>query len=524
MLEQHPRIRQMIHDSVMNRKQKGEINEPRIPIGTALYQKVRKALLNEGLKGGDYPFNTGDQGRRSLYNYVNKLFYSHPRPMIKARHGKEASRRYGSGYIDQSPPTIRPLARVQLDTHIFDEIDTVLVEHPWGGFTEVPIERCCAPFIIDEASRAVLGFSVALSKKPSQEDILACIEDALSPWEPMELTVPDLHYPDPSYGFSSALVGAQWDETLFDNEWANLAYAVTDTLMDVVGCDVNAGTVRVMNDRAIVERFFGTYTDRYVKRKANTTGAHSRDSLRDNPEKKALKYSMRLEHMKQILHVAIYDYNTTEHAGLGGRTPYQVLGMHCENSNNFVRRIEPGDEHLLDKLAIRETRTVQGSLKQGTRPYVEFMGARYKNDILVDLPEIMGQEITLIIKPKKDIRHIAAFGPKGGSLGILHVTGPWRGSAHTLKMRQEALWLINHKHIKRDGKTDPIQAMKEFYAKQAVRSRKMATKYAAIQQAQKSSDMKTSVPPGDIKQSSKQETPQKAASAKKIDSRPGFVE
>lgn len=524
LLERHPRIRQMIHDSVMNRKQKGEINEPRIPIGTALYQKVRNALLNEGLKGGDYPFNTSDQGRRSLYNYVDKLFDSYPRQMIKARHGKESSRRYGSGHIDQRPPTVRPLARVQMDTHIFDEIDTVLIEHPWGGFTEVPIERCCAPFIMDEASRAILGFSVALSKKPSQEDILACIEDALTPWEPLELTIPGLRYPEPSYGYSPAMVGAQWDATLFDNEWANLAYSVTDTLMDVVGCDVNAGTVRAMNDRAIIERFFRTYTDRYVKRKANTTGGHPKDTLRNHPEQKALKYSMRLDHMLQILHVAIYEYNTTKHAGLGARTPYQVLGMHCENPRNLVRRIEPGDEHLLDKLAIRVTRKVQGSLKRGTRPYVEFMGARYKNDILVDLPDLIGQEITLIVKPKKDIRQIKAFGPRGRSLGTLHVTGPWRRSSHTFKIRQQALWLINHKHIKCDGRSDPIQAMKEFYAKRAVRNKQAATKHAAIQQVKKSTDMKTSVGPDVIRQPGKQETSQKPLPVKRIENKPGFVE
>lgn len=279
-----------------------------------------------------------------------------------------------------------------------------------------------------------------------------------------------------------------------------------------------------MNDRAIIERFFRTYTDRYVKRKANTTGGHAKDMLRNHPEQKALKYSMRLDHMIQILHVAIYDYNTTEHVGLGARTPYQVLGMHCENPRNLVRRIEPEDEHLLDKLAIRVTRKVQGSLKRGTRPYVEFMGARYKNDILVDLPELIGQEITLIVKPKKDIRQIKAFGPKGHSLGVLQVTGPWRRSAHTFKMRQQALWLINHKHINRDDRSDPIQVMKEFYAKQAVRNKKAATKYAAIQQAQKSTDMKTSVAPDDSKKPDKHDTPQKAVPVRNIESKPGFVE
>jgi hypothetical protein len=319
-------------------------------------------------------------------------------------------------------------------------------------------------------------------------------------------------------------VGVQWDETLFDNDWANLAFSVTDTLMDVVGSDVNAGTAGVMNDRAIIERFFRTYTDRYVKRKLNTTGGNPNSIIRDNPEKKALKISARQEHMKQVLHVAAYDYNTTEHEGLGGRTPYQVLGLHCENPRNFTRRIFPDEMYLLDKLAIRVTRTVQGSLKKGTRNYVEFMGARYKNQLLVDLPEITGEEITLIVKPKKDIRQIKAVGPKGKSLGVLEVMGPWRRSAHTVKMRQEALRLLRLKYINRDGRTDPIQAMKEYYAKQAPMNKKAAAKYAKIVEVQNKTAMKTSAPPGDTTRSDKDKSHNKTTPVKKVTSRAGFVE
>jgi hypothetical protein len=66
--------------------------------------------------------------------------------------------------------------------------------------------------------------------------------------------------------------------------------------------------------------------------------------------------------------------------------------------------------------------------------------------------------------------------------------------------------------------------MKEFYAKKAVRNKKAATKYAAIQQAQKNTDMKTSVVLNDSKKPDKQENPQKSVPVKKIDGEPGFVE
>jgi hypothetical protein len=382
-------------------------------------------------------------------------------------------------------------------------------------------------FLIDVASRAILGYELVLSSKTSQEDILACIECALTPWKPMELTVPELSYPAQSglpSGVFPELVGAQWDETLFDNDWAHLAFSVTDTLMDVVGSDVNAGTAGVPNDRALIERVFRTLTDRYVKRSQYTTGGHSKDSLRDHPEKKALKYHPRLDHLLQIIDVAVAEINSTAHGGLGGRTPLEVLGHHLADSDQFVRRIGVGEERLLEQLAVHFTRKVQGSLKQGTRPYLEFMGARYTNDILTDTPELIKKEITLVVKPKKDIRQIKAYLPSGAELGIVSVMGPWRRSAHTLKQRREALQLIRDEHIKKDSRTDPIQAMKEYYGKKAVRNKKAAAKYAKLQEVQKSSTMQTSVPSGEMPPPNQKPSNQPSRHTLNVPSEAGFVE
>jgi hypothetical protein len=373
--------------------------------------------------------------------------------------------------------------------------------------------------LIDEDSRAIFGYSLALSRKPSQEDILACIEHALTPWQPLELTVPNLEYEEgdsfPS-GIIPELAGALWNTTKFDNAWANLAFAVTDTLMDVVGSDVNAGTAGVMNDRSIIERFFRTHTENTGKRLLMTTGGHPKDPIKDDPEKQALKYHATLDHYRQLIDVAFARYNNTPHSSLGGRTPLQYLDYHYADPKRLIRRIGPEEHDLLDHLGIRVQRKVQGQLKKGDRPYVEYLGGRYRSEILADLPELIGSTVTLLIKPRKDIRYLRAFLASGKEVGTFSVGGPWRHSAHTLKQRKEALKLIREGLNVRDNKSDPIQAMKEMYAKQATRNKKAASKAAKLQEVQKENTTK-------VKSTKPERKPPATGPRKKIPSRPGIV-
>ena len=289
--------------------------------------------------------------------------------------------------------------------------------------------------------------------------MLLAVRNALTAWQPRALTVPGL-----SYGQASGLpssqdrrfVGACWNEFSVDGAMANLASKVAEKLDHVVGARPIVLPRRIPNDRPFVERFFQALEESGFHRLPNTTGSGPNDPRRHDPERAALRYTLQVEHLEELLDILIANFNGTPHSSIGYRTPLAYLTYLCESRQEWPRQADPGE--VARVLNLFKKVTVRGGIDVGRRPYVHFLGANYSSDTLRMASHWVGQKITIEVDVR-DLRTVRAYAPNGAEIGILRAAPPWDRTPHTLEMRQAVNSLVRRKMIHYLDQDDPVVAL-----------------------------------------------------------------
>lgn len=87
-------------------------------------------------------------------------------------------------------------------------------------------------------------------------------------------------------------------------------------------------------------------------------------------------------------------------------------------------------------LSHRKRCRVLGGLEEGRRPYVNFEGARYTNEVLGQRHDWAGTRIWVVNHLEDDARVARAATPDGLPLGILRAAPPWHRLPHSLAVRR----------------------------------------------------------------------------------------
>ena len=138
----------------------------------------------------------------------------------------------------------------------------------------------------------------------------------------------------------------------------------------------------------------------------------------------------------------------------------------------------------MNLLNIEASRIVRGNFRLGRRPYIEFEGAHYRNDVLARTPDLIGKRLTLSVNPE-DIRSLVAYLPNGSELGILTAHGFWGRTPHTLEVRKAILALKHRRLLWYTTEQDPIQVYLDYLATQSHKSKGAARKFANVQRMPK---------------------------------------
>ncbi|WP_157895401.1 hypothetical protein [Verrucomicrobium sp. GAS474] len=146
----------------------------------------------------------------------------------------------------------------------------------------------------------------------------------------------------------------------------------------------------------------------------------------------------------------------------------------------MIRILDPETRARLGLLNMRVERTVRGCLKKGRRPYVEFEGVRYQNEVLSKSPSLVTKQISIFIDID-DLRMVKAFFPDGQELGTLVARGGWAIRAHDLATRRAINQLRYRKLIQFVDTEDPIEIYLKYLNETAGESKKARTKLAHIQ-------------------------------------------
>lgn len=434
LLNEKPDLRFLIHELVLKTDKNSLQAVYRVK---DVHRKFIDKCKELDIGPDQYPRNTVDRGKRSLERYVKDLKERHlGNSHVYGETAAMIARTVGIGEKNH-PLHFRPFSHVQFDGHKIDMIVTIIYTDPNGNLVKKTLKRMWLLVVLEVPTRTVLGYLLCVKPEYSQMDVLQCMLNAIRPHEPRTFTIPGLRYPKEGAFPSSCIPESQWAvwrEIWMDNAKANLAVNVKDKLTKTVGCFINAGPVRAPLRRGFVERFFGILADNGYHLTPSTTGSNPNDPRRKNAEKRALKKEITIEHLEELTEVMIADYNNDPHSGISYNSPLEAMRSKIERG--YLPRIMP--EHRrqdLGLLTISTTCTVKGNASKGRRPFINYEGAQYRNDLLSNSTNLIGTKLTIYIN-LMDLRTVRAFLPNGNELGFLRVSGKWVMTPHSLETRK----------------------------------------------------------------------------------------
>lgn len=470
LLRSYPAIQKKIDALIL--KSRGTQHEAQISLKT-LHSAFVAFCDEEGISGRQYPLNSNSRGRRSLERYAATIQARHPEKFCVARLGTTARKHMNVGRgIVSSRLGFVPFDLVGLDPHKLHCIGTVRIPGPKGP-QRVAIERLWIVPILEDHSKAILGYSVGIRTECNAATIEQAIISAMSVWRPRLLRVKGMSY-RPGAGFPSGLIpelaGRAWAALMVDNAAVHYSQAVAERARQRLGCAVNYGPVGHWEHRSSLERLMKTLETYGFQRLPSTTGSSPRDPVRRDPVKAAVEIGIDWEDLLDLVDVVLADYNVTPNEDLGNRTPLSVL-RDCVGlgERDFLPRRLPPPNATTPELGIKiETKFIRGDPHEGRRPYVEIDRVHYTSPVLSNAWGLIGRKIRVHIQ-ESNMCSVLAFHTSGEELGWLSAQGAWGRTAHTREMRKQVNALRDVGQISFGYNDDPIVVLMRFYASEAHR-------------------------------------------------------
>jgi hypothetical protein len=480
LLQRYPSIEKLL---LRHAKQRHKVIDDAREVRKSI-KRIHKAFLEEcrnaGVKPNEYPLNQTMAGLRSLASYFkrydNRTFESAARSAGGDRVGPAAP-----AEIEQAPPATRAFEVVEFDGHKIDLRVTVRVIDPFGFETLLELTRIWILVLLDVASRAVIGYKVALSKEYNKDDVAGALQAALIPFRARQYKIPGLAI-RASGGYPSAVMPqtqfACWEWFRFDGAKSHLAADTLTRLNQIVGCWPDNGPAAEPDVRPFIERFFQLVAENFAHRLPGTTGSNpqSIEKLLSDPNGDT-KLLVELDELEDMIEVLIGDYNGESHGGVSNRTPLEAMAQLLARDQGYLRTLPRVVRQNLCLLQEARIVTIKGSIATGLRPHINFLEVRYTNDILSSSPGLIGKKLRIYFDVR-DIRSVKAFFEDGAELGILPAARPWCYTPHSVRVRQEIF------RLKRKGKLnyregdDPVEAWEKYKSSQAKTNKRAATDLA----------------------------------------------
>ncbi|MCK9530579.1 MAG: hypothetical protein M0R77_08470 [Gammaproteobacteria bacterium] len=481
LLEQHPGLKQFLEDKYLKRGSKREIHENRIST-----QTLHSAFLDEcrriGIHENEYPFAQKDKGLRSLYRYINKLRNARMIESVRAR-GRASDAQLlvdvGTGPSPIRPA--RPYQRIEFDGHRIDMHGTIEISTPLGTHL-VAIDRLWLLALVDVYSEAVLGYYISLNSDYNHHDVMRCLYYSLIPPLKPEQVIEGLPFPKTGRVPNEVLPELQWtawDELWFDNAMAHRSASLRAVVTRTLGATLVESRARRPTARPYIERLFGLIEEHVFHRIPGTAGTGPRDPRGEGGAKKALRHRIDLAEIRQLADVAVAEHNHRSSSGLFAHSPMEVVTSYVQQTEQLLRKLPPNAQREEAILFERVEAVVHGNPLHGRRPYIDYLYARYTNDILARMPELIGEKLILFVNPD-DLRVILAYLPDGSELGYLRACGAWSRTPHSIETRRHIHRLVKEKRLSIPYDADPVNIYLKHLMKKAQKNRKTANQIAQV--------------------------------------------
>lgn len=158
-------------------------------------KRIHKRFLEEcralGIKPNEYPLNQELGGLRSLSEYFRRYDNRTFGAAVKSETAGRV-RPAAPVNMEQAPPATRAFEVVEFDGHKIDLRVTLRITDPLGFEHLVELTRIWILVVLDIASRAVIGYKLALSKEYNKDDVAGAFQAALTPFRPRNYKIAGL--------------------------------------------------------------------------------------------------------------------------------------------------------------------------------------------------------------------------------------------------------------------------------------------------------------------------------------------
>lgn len=379
-----------------------------------------------------YPFTEESEGYETLRRDLNRRRLLHTKPRISKR---------------VILPAVAPIMvgrHLQVDEHSVHAHQHVVL-HMNDAWEPLRLSRISLTVACDVASDAYLGYTLALTGAPTQDDVLALFEQLRQPWQPLTLSTPGLAYP-PGAQFPNGLLPEVCDLPLgivhLDNAMVHTSQVLREAICHRGGSCLSLGLIKQPKARHVIEFAFARLGID-IRRLKSTTGSHTQD-----PDKESAKLwkdvpVISLHALEEVISVHLATHNCTPQAALGGQTPLQIFQYQLAN---FPLPLQLTPDNTRESLFINyRWVTVHRAKSERRHQYVHLEKVRYSG-LGLQCSELIGKKIQLKFD-RRDIRTVQAYSPSGEYLGELLAPKSWRRFPHGITTRKRINKLVRQHHL-----------------------------------------------------------------------------
>ena len=400
----------------------------------AFHGEFKRLLAETHWPRDQYPYTTESLAYESVRRYLKQrtselVQANQQRRQPLPRDLGTPSRRY------------RALRTIQIDEHVLDLQGRIHLKLN-DELIPLRLSRANVLVAIDVDTQCVLGYFLAPTRTPNQQDMLTLLDVCVQPWQPLDLATKGLSY-TPGACFPSGLerdFPISFGTVQLDNALMHRAQSVIDLLCEHMGATLSYGPPAMPKIRQLIESIFDYINKVVSHRPASTSGSYPTDPKKESRKNLKKTPVITFQTLNEALSVVLTEYNVTPKSALGNATPLALFQNHYEN--HFIRYVTREFRRQWQPFISTKEVTLHWYKHEKRAPHVNFNYERYRGPGLM---AVAGKEKRIRIQfDRRDVRTVRAFSLDGKAIGLLQVSTPWQRFPHSMKLKE-----VIHKNAKK---------------------------------------------------------------------------
>lgn len=420
LIGMNPALRTGLDDFIIAKLKDSNRAQTQTPY--AFHGEFKRLLAESNWPKSQYPYTS----QNLAYETVRRYLHRRTKELILEHTGKKEKRAHvevGSGF------GLRSLRAVQIDEHMLDAHQSLYLSMD-EQFISLRMARSTVLLATDVDTHCILGYHLAPTQHPNQQDLLSLWENCLSPWQPLELTSLGLNYTPGSMfpEISPYLIG----QLQLDNAMSHRSASLISSIAKDMGASLHYGLPCLPTTRQLVEYAFNRINQKLSHRLPSTTGSHPRDSKRESAKNRKHPPVVTFQMFNEMLSVVLAHHNTTPQAALQGSSPIDVFNHY--RTQHYTPIAHDLSASQWKPFVSSKVVALHWYKNDNRPPHINFCYVKYTGDGLWKALKQKDEKVRVEFD-RSDIRTLKIYSLNGAFLGDAYPPKTWRRFAHSIHTR-----------------------------------------------------------------------------------------